>query len=200
MLGALYRGLLDLVAPSACPACGLDGPDGGFCGACAPLIEPHEGLRLGGYVYAGPLADAIRRFKYGRRSDLAPALTTLLAAALEPLAGTYDVISFVPLHDRRLRERGFDQAGLLAHGVGRRLGVPVQSLLVRRRHTAVQASLDRTGRTHNVRDAFVARPCTGRVLLLDDVRTTGATLAEAARALTAGGAEVICFALAVADG
>lgn len=201
MLAPLYRGLLDLLAPPTCAGCGLSTHDRErFCAACAPLVEPTEGghRALGAFVYAGPLADAIRRYKYGRRAELAPALAGLLVPALAGLGGRYDAITFVPLHRRRLVERGFDQAGLLAHAVGRRLGVPVLSVLERTRATEAQASLDRAGRGQNVRRAFRAAPCRGALLLLDDVRTTGATLAEAARALTDGGAQVLPFALAVA--
>lgn len=202
MLATLYRGLLDLVAPPTCPGCDLPADDPHrFCPACAPLLERTEdGARaLGAYVYGGPLADAIRRYKYGRRADLSPALVSALVPALAELAGTYDVITFVPLHPRRLYARGFDQAGLLAHGAGRQLGVPVRALLDRVRATDVQASLDRPARATNVRRAFRARATSAAVLLLDDVRTTGATLAEAARALGDAGARVTTYALAVAD-
>jgi ComF family protein len=202
MLAAIYRGLLDLVAPPTCGGCDLPADDPHrFCPACSPLLERTEhGMQaLGAYAYGGPLADAIRRYKYGGRPDLAPALVSALVPALAELAGTYDVISFVPLHPRRLRARGFDQAGLLAHGAGRRLGVPVRTLLERTRVTEVQASLDRRARATNVRSAFRASATDASVLLLDDVRTTGATLAEAARALTDAGARVRPFALAIAD-
>lgn len=202
MLAPLVRGLLDLIAPPACPGCELPTETShAFCGGCSPLLEPTDGAAqsLGAYVYGGPLADAIRRYKYGRRAELAPALSGLLVPALGRLAGRFDAITFVPLHPRRLVERGFDQAGLLAHAVGRRLGVPVLPLLERTRATEAQASLDRAGRGRNVRRAFRARPCARSVLLLDDVRTTGATLAEASSALTGAGARVTPFALAVAD-
>ena len=205
MLKPIWAGLLDLLAPPTCPACELPTPTAhAFCGACAPLIERTEdGLAmLGGYHYAGPLADAIRRYKYRRVSEIAASLVPLLTTVLAPLAGSFDVISFVPLHPRRLRERGFDQTGLLVHGAARRLSLTVRGdLLVRRRSTEVQASLDRKARATNVRDAFAARAVTRglRVLLVDDVRTTGATLAEASRVLTDQGAIVQGFALAVAD-
>lgn len=205
MLKPIWNGLLDLLAPPTCPACELPSPTAhAFCGACAPLIERTEGglAALGGYHYTGPLADAIRRYKYRGASEIKEALVPLLTAVLTPLAGTFDVVSFVPLHPRRLRERGFDQTGLLVHGAARRLGLEVRGdLLTRRRSTEVQASLDRRARATNVRDAFAARRVTSglRVLLIDDVRTTGATLAEASRALTAEGALVQPFALAIAD-
>jgi ComF family protein len=202
MLAPLYRGLLDLVAPPTCAGCALaaEAPER-FCAACAPLLEPTEaGHRaLGAFVYGGPLADAIRRYKYGRRAELAAALAGVLVPALAELSGRFDAIAFVPLHPRRLSERGFDQAGLLAHAVGRRLGVPVLHLLERTRATEAQAALDRAERGRNVRRAFRALPSRRPLLLLDDVRTTGATLAEAASALTEAGAAVTPYALAVAD-
>jgi ComF family protein len=202
MLAPLVRGLLDLLAPPACPGCDLPAESSHtFCGGCSPLLEPTDGAMQtrGAYVYGGPLADAIRRYKYGRRAELVPALSGLLVPSLAGLAGRFDAITFVPLHPRRLVERGFDQAGLLAHAVGRRLGVPVLPLLQRTRATEAQASLDRAARGRNVRRAFRAAPCSRPLLLLDDVRTTGATLAEASSALTEAGARVTPFALAVAD-
>lgn len=206
MLKPILGGLLDLVAPPQCPACSLpSGEAHAFCAACAPLIERLDDAGLdprAGYVYGGPLADAIRRYKYGGASEIAHALTPLLVDALRPLADRFEVMTFVPLHPRRLRERGFDQTGLLAHAAARVLGVRVRGdLLIRTRSTRVQASLDRVARSTNVRGAFAARPVAEglRVLLLDDVRTTGATLAEASRALVERGAEVQTFALAAAE-
>lgn len=204
MLGPLLSGALDLLAPPHCPGCDLPTAEAhAFCAGCAPLIEKADGglEALGGYVFGGPLADAIRRFKYGGRSELARPLVPLLVNALRPLAGRYDAIAFVPLHPRRLRARGFDQAGLLGHGAARALGVPVVHALRRLRATDVQASLDRERRGSNVRGAFAVKGKVegARLLLIDDVRTTGATLAEASRALSSAGAQVISFALAVAE-
>lgn len=200
----MFRGLLDLLAPPTCPACDLATERAHhFCEGCAPLLERTEGgpSSLAGFVYGGPLADAVRRYKYGPQPELVHALAPLLVHALRPLAGRFDAITFVPLHVRRLRERGFDQTGLLAYAAARALDVPARQLLRRGRSTEVQASLGRRERRINVERAFqlVRAPAERRYLLLDDVRTTGATLTDASRALTEAELEVVPYALALAE-
>lgn len=153
--------------------------------------------------FGGPLADALRRLKYARRTELVPALAALLAGACAPLAGRVDAVVPIPLHPARLRARGFNQAALLAAPVAARLGVPLDAGALRRvRDTPAQAGLGASDRASNVRGCFAARlrPGRTRVLVIDDVRTTGATFAEAARALREAGAiEVHVRALAGAD-
>lgn len=195
-----------MVAPRRCAACdeALRPREFAFCDACAPLLDPGErvGSGLCAYVYGGPLVEAIRRFKYGRRTELAGPLGTLLAARAAELAGEVDAIVPVPLHPARLRRRGFNQAALLARPVARALAVPLVTNELRRvRDTPSQAGLDGAGRLQNVRDAFVALRAPGsRVLLVDDVRTTGATLAECAEALSVAGVErVLTLVLAGAE-
>lgn len=197
---------LDLLAPPRCPACDeeLVGAEEGFCGACEPLLDPAPrgvlppARSASLYVYAGPLADAIRRVKYRRRTDLLPPLGRLVAAAAPAYGGRVDAVVPVPLHRRRLSRRGFNQSCLLARGLCRALGVPlVVGRLVRVRPTPPQARLEAADRRDNVRGAFaVARPLPRRVLLFDDVRTTGATLSEAAQAATLSGSEVLTLTLA----
>ncbi|HJL18025.1 MAG TPA: ComF family protein [Sandaracinaceae bacterium LLY-WYZ-13_1] len=191
---AVVYGLLDLLAPHRCPGCdeALGPGTDGFCEVCAVGLEPARSTDGGraAYVFGGPLADAIRRFKYGRRSELATPLGLRLAEAAVRLAGEVDAVVPVPLHPRRLRERGFDQAALLAGPVAHALAVPRMTGVLRRvRDTRPQASLDMAVRAANVRGAFVVRGAPPpRVLLVDDVRTTGATLAECAERLRAAGA------------
>jgi ComF family protein len=202
-------GLIELLAPGRCPGCDGRSAGSAFCVACAPLLEPIERASAGtpgaaGFVYAGPLADAIVRLKYAGRTDLAPSLGTLLTEAALVHAGLVDRVVPVPLHPARLRARGFNQSALLAVPLAHALAVPLDvSSLARVRQTRDQAGLSRQERSHNLDGAFGARGAGGsyRVLLIDDVRTTGATLAAAAGALTAAGCvEVIAFARARAPG
>lgn len=201
VLGPWVSAVVDLVAPRTCAACDLplhlDEDD--FCGGCLVLLEP---LPPGpaAYAYGGPLADALRRLKYGGRTEHAPALGRLWAAAAVEHAGRVDSVVPVPPHPARLRERGFCPVARLARPVAHALGVPLElGRLVRLRATPPQAGRDAVQRAVNVRGAFEARPrpARPRVLLVDDVRTTGATLEAAEQALRAAGAcDVYPLALA----
>jgi len=203
---------LRALAPPSCPGCDGLLPVGraAFCPACLPLIErASESQRppnraAAAFIYGGPLADAVLRLKYAGRSELAPGLGALLAEAALAYAGAIDRVLPLPLHPARLRERGFNQSVLLARPVARALGAPLDTAsLVRVRPTHEQASLPRASRADNVCGAFAARRTLAlqRVLLIDDVRTTGATLASAAEALLAAGCrEVNTLALAQAEG
>ncbi len=151
--------------------------------------------------YAPPLQDAIGLFKYHRKVSLAAALGDLLCEGLAELASP-DAIIPVPLHERRLREREYNQALLLADYIARRLRVPVSyDNLIRTRETAAQTELSRAERLKNLRRAFtVERPdevAGKRLLVVDDVFTTGTTANECAKALRkAGSAEVEVVTLA----
>lgn len=154
-------------------------------------------------MYGGPLADALVRLKYRGRSDVAPALSHYLVERALPWSGRVDRVCAVPLHPRRLRERGYNQSCLLARPVARALGVPFDPWLVRRsRITRNQVGLTLEQRAANVQDAFVARARARgqRVLVIDDVRTTGATTSAVEEALLRQGAlEVWVLVLACAE-
>jgi ComF family protein len=167
-----------------------------FCGPCAAtivraraeILAPSLPLRSFA-LYGGALADAILTLKYRDRPDLARPLGELLAQ-LDRLR--CDLVVPVPLHPRRLAERGYNQAALLARPLARRLGVPFRPRALRRaRLAAPQASLDRAKRLA-IAGAFTLAPGLSvagqRVLLVDDVATTGATLAGCAAPLYAAGA------------
>lgn len=142
-------------------------------------------------AYEGPVESAIHRFKYQGWRRLAGPLALLMAErlAVEGLAARFVV--GVPLHPARLRERGFDQAGLLARELRRSMALASPpGRLVRTRHTPPQVGHDRVWRLANVRAAFEWRGGAlegSPVLLVDDVATTGATLDACASALRAGG-------------
>lgn len=143
-------------------------------------------------LYGGQVAAAIARFKYGRQSHLVGPLSRLLTARLDPLGGKNFVVVPVPLHRRKLVQRGFNQAALLARCVSRHLSLPVaHTALMRQRDTARQVGLSRKARQRNVDGAFGARSraVNGRhVLLVDDVMTTGATAHACSSALLSAGA------------
>jgi ComF family protein len=149
------------------------------------------------------MADAIRRFKYGDQRQLLRHFQRLLQTAVQPYAGLVEAVVPVPLHPCKLRQRGYNPASLLARPMAKALGVPLRTGLLRRvRETAVQAGLSREARAQNVRGAFKARPAAPmHILLVDDVRTTGATLLEAASCLRSDGHSVstLAFALALQD-
>ncbi|HEY8039873.1 MAG TPA: ComF family protein [Polyangiaceae bacterium] len=191
-----------LLAPPCCAAC--DAPVGrlaAFCATCASTIErPPEldGDATAAFVYGGAVARAIIRLKYERRPDLARPLGDLLWRALEPRRPDLRevVIVPVPLHAARLAERGFNQSALVARRIARQLGASLAPLaLARARDTPRQAILDREARLANVAGAFRARQPQlvrdRRVLLVDDVRTTGATLEACARTLLEAGARAV---------
>jgi ComF family protein len=202
-LSTLFRLLFELalafVAPPRCAACGGGVPLRQiFCSGCARTLvtrAPPRGQAFSSvFVYGGAVARAVVRLKYDPRPDLGAPLGDLLRRGLPLLSGwTPDVVVPVPLHTSRLAERGFNQAALLAAPVARELGVPLAArALVRTRDTPQQATLDRKSRLRNVRRAFAARDARTvagkRILLVDDVRTTGATLLACEHALRAAGA------------
>jgi ComF family protein len=183
-----------------CTVCGRPfltaGDTDHLCGACMHSRPPFAEARSFG-VYGGVLLEAVHLFKYRRRTALASVLCGLAAAhdwgGLDPKR--YDVMVPVPLYRRRLYERGFNQAMLLCRGLGDAWGIGVEEAgLARTRQTAPQIRLTPAERERNVRGAF--RVTGGslkgrRVLLVDDVYTTGATVTECSRVLMAAGAEAV---------
>lgn len=179
-----------------CERCAIAVPQGvAVCGACSREPPPFA-RAVAAIDYAEPWDDLVRRFKFDAALDLADALAGLI---LDAVAGSSaerpDLLLPVPLADARLRERGYNQAWELARRVAREAACATDArLLLRPMDTPHQLSLPPAKRAANVRGAFAIEPrrrATLRglnVALLDDVMTTGATLAEAARTLRAAGA------------
>jgi ComF family protein len=195
-------GVLRLSSP-ACPCCALPYPTiDGTDHSCADCLrDPPPFLwTVAAGLYEETLRDAIWRYKYRRVLTLERPLVRLLADALAPrLDGpTPDLLVPVPLHPFRLRERGYNQALLLARALGRHFELDVAPrLLSRRRPTAQQQGLSAVDRHDNLRDAFaLTRSLDGeRVLLVDDVMTTGATARSCAQTLLDGGAKSVSVAV-----
>lgn len=196
--------LAPLVPRKVCPRCAAPrSPDAisqgcRGCRDCAGLGSALARIHAG-YEYGGPLADALLRLKWQGRDDLARPLGRLLATPLARCRSGIDLVVPVPLHPSRLRERGYNQAALLAQAalatLPRRLRPPlVHGALHRRRAAGPARDLSPALRRLRTRGAFFARPekvAGQRVLLIDDVVTTGATALACAEALRDAGAERI---------
>lgn len=165
----------------------------GLCGLCRRGVRGFDAAYSFGF-YEDELRQLIHLFKYGRVQTLAKPLGRFLALAL-PREQEFDLIVPMPLHWRKRWQRGFNQSALLASEIGRRSHVPVKSALRRIHPTATQAGLTNAQRRRNVSGAFRARKGCAldgkRVLLVDDVMTTGATAASCARALKIAGAKQV---------
>jgi ComF family protein len=209
---------VDFIAEPVCAICGLPfaaqgtdvaGASGLTCGACLQRPPAFERARA-----AMRYGDLSRRlvisFKHGDRTDAAAAIAAWLAQAGQALLGQCDVIVPVPLHRWRLFSRRYNQAALLAQNLGRMAGKPVAVDLLRRvRATPSQGTRTAQERRRNVQGAFALRAgmkaeiAGRRVLLVDDVLTTGATAEACARTLKAGGAvavDVLTLARVVREG
>lgn len=206
--------LLDLLYPPRCPFCHrfLDGgmrvcsrcerslpymPTGGLDRTFENLNECFSVLR-----YEGDVRKSLHRYKFGGVSAYAGCYAKLLAECIEDNAIYADVVTWAPLSARRLRERGYDQARLLAEGTAEYMETPCLSLLKKRRHNAAQSGTKSADeRRENVRGVYAYAgntPLDGRtVLLVDDIVTTGATLDECAGVLRkAGATEILALTLA----
>lgn len=181
--------LLELIAPSVCPACDTPRAPGQelLCVACAAGLQRWPRLRAvrTALAYEGTAALLLRRYKFDARGDALPILLEPLVERVRELR--FDAVVSVPRHRRRIREQGADPVYDLGRALARACARPHHGrVLTRTRATPPQTDLSTEARRRNVRDSFAARPAALRgrsVLLLDDITTTGATLLEAARAL-----------------
>lgn len=184
-----------------CPICGV--PLGGtahLCPQCARLRPAYRALRSWS-IFEAPVRNALHRLKYRRDVGLGEALTPQLLVFVESLGWEYERVVPVPLSGRRLSERGYNQASLIARPLALAMGIPyVPGALARTRDTRSQVGLTRTARRENVNGAFQGHPKSVRglkILVVDDVATTGATLSACAESLYAAGAREV-FGLTVA--
>jgi len=204
--------LLDVLFPKRCAGCG-SGP-WPFCDACrselvvlstpwcercgAPAARPVAECRecppdaiaiaRAPFGFDGPIRRSIHRLKFGGWRAVADALGSAMAQAWAEVAWTPSAVTWVPLSRERLAARGYDQARALARAVAPRLGVPAVPLVRRLGDPGPQARRGAAARREAMRGVFAAEGVSGRVLLVDDVVTTGATLSACAAPLLAGGA------------
>lgn len=164
------------------------------CANCSHRVL-HFDSAVASYRSRGIVRKLVHEFKYGKQLHLRHPVADWLVETLDDprLQGRrFDIVVPVPLHPARKRERGFNQAELLAELLSARTGLPMLDALERIRYTTTQTAFDRTERIENLRDAFRLRKNVDvrglRVLLIDDVLTTGSTLSECARVLKAEGA------------
>ena len=217
LMHSLIDQILDFVFPPRCAACRRRGAL--LCAACCAacrlvpdtanqeqhrrLASPFLASTAGAYIFEGPVREAIHLLKYHRRARVAVPLGDLLARYLAANPVTVDAIVPVPLHPDRLQLRGYNQAALLGQRLAHQTAVPLLDRHVLRvRHTSQQADLNRVERRANVAAAFAWRSDRRpppRILVIDDVLTTGATVEAVAQALHVAGARTV-HALALARG
>ncbi len=186
------RRSLPRITPPLCPRCGKPQPSGILCPGCVGWQAELDGIRSP-FRFDGVIRQAIHQLKYRNLRAIAQPLAKLLQDFLgtNPMLG--EVLIPVPLHQKRLRERGYNQSRLLAQELGKLINLPVvDDCLTRQRHTPPQARTSTVDeRRSNVANAFTCRNHRlqdKQVLLIDDVTTSGATLYACASTLKAAGA------------
>lgn len=148
-------------------------------------------------TYSGSVRSALHALKYGGERRLSDPLAAALSTRWRQAGAGGDLLTWVPVHPSRLRERGFDQAEVLAQEMGAQLGLAVAACVARQQRTAAQHSLSQQERAGNIAHAFVVPPAAmatvrGRwIVVVDDIVTTGATLAGCATALYSAGAAAV---------
>lgn len=176
--------------PPFCPLCGRHTEEEGMlCESCRRRKPPIIGR--GAFRYDGIIRDSLHRFKFENRRDYSRLLGKLLHQAEAQWLNDFgpDVLTFVPLHKKRQRERGYNQAEELAKVVSACSGIPCEPLLVRTRSTMPQMSLNALLRAQNIEGAFVVdprrkqEPLPRKIVIVDDIFTTGSTLGECASAI-----------------
>jgi ComF family protein len=214
VLGSVAGRALDLGLPASCAGCRREGTP--LCGECLPALDVRLGAEPGVPIglpadlpapllqlewcapFTGVTRRALHALKYDGERRLARPLGAAIARRWARASAGGDVLVPVPASPDRVRDRGYDQAGLLAEEAGRQLRLPMLQALARTRATTAQFDLDRAARATNLGGAFAVRapvPIAGRwVVLVDDVTTTGATLAACAVAVLDAGALAVSAA------
>ncbi|WP_089964816.1 ComF family protein [Lihuaxuella thermophila] len=199
---AACREQLTPIVSAGCRVCGrsADGNSTGICPDCARVNPSERICNRSAVVYSDGAKQIIQLFKYRGKESLSSPLGVWMAeVAASHFGKQISLVTFVPLHPERLSERGFNQAELLANVIGKRLRLPVCSLLTRSRATLPQSTRTRQDRLVAMQNVFQLseqvnpkRIENKRILIVDDVYTTGATLRECAKSLRQAGASHVC--------
>jgi ComF family protein len=186
------RNKLSWILPPVCPFCGVDKPVGTPCTSCPGFQPVIDGIRAP-FRFEATIRSAVHQLKYRNLRAIAIPLARMMADYLSDNPLPYDIVIPVPLHHKRLRERGYNQSELLAKEIGKLTGFRVEEdSLTRLRHTTAQAMTKSMQERHaNLAGAFTC--CSEnirgkKILLIDDVATSGATLDACAKALKSAGA------------
>jgi ComF family protein len=189
---------IDNTPIALCPVCHESQPFGMCCDGCRDHSSLDSHIAATTYCHGTLVAKMIEALKYQYVTDIVPDIHALCIPLCEQYAELFasvDMIASIPLHNKRLAERGFNQSELIAACIGAHMSIPVVSLLKRVRYTRQQASLDRAARIHNMDQAFACIAETSiahsTVLLVDDVYTTGSTMQSAAQCLKVAGASSV---------
>ena len=205
MFEKVYRQLRKLTPPEPCAICGIPSHgDVALCNSCRERLPtlssaPFElqsrnqwDKIIIPYRYSEPLAPLIQQLKFDHKLNYARLFGSLMMEQLQKdMTAPPDLILPIPLHPRRLRQRGFNQALEIIRNPAKELGIPLDiTSCLRRKHTEPQLSLNAAKRRHNLEDAFhITTPLNGAtVAIFDDVITTGSTMRAVTHALKSGGA------------
>lgn len=222
----IFGNVLDWIYPPVCISCGKPGtllcedclsklPAVGkhYCSVCGKPLQPRHYCKLCGrsefrfrasrapYLYEGPAAAMIKSLKYKGTFGLVPVMTNLLSTFWQDLQWDIDLVIPVPLSKKRQAQRGFNQSELIAKSFAKQNALSCEPrALMKHRETHTQVGLNADERRENLSGAFAAEPSmvrSKRILLLDDVMTTGSTFAECSAVLLDAGADTVhCLSVA----
>jgi ComF family protein len=201
LCGECTRSFIALDGPAVCPVCGRWTESDAPCGECTIHRPPFE-RGFYGFSFEGALREAIHAFKFEGRKDVGRALVRMVHERIASVACAFDVVIPLPVTEKRLKERGFNQSFIIAEEISRLTGKPLDHGTLRKaRETGDQYTLSKKERKGNIRGAFSleggGRLKDRRLLLVDDLYTTGATAREASKTLLrAKPRNVLLFALA----
>lgn len=197
-------GVLNAVFPDiqVCVVCGVEKDVvSHLCPVCSDILEQLKAGKAdvtltayASYRYEGAAAQIVKAYKYGGAQWMSAFMAKMIMHTVCDANIRWDIICNVPLHAKKHKSRGFDQSQLLAVRLAEYTGKPYEKALRRVRNTPSQTKLNRQQRQQNMEGAFESVAVKGRVLLIDDVLTTGATAAECARTLMRSGAESVTVA------